>query len=147
MQTYDVPDTQVLAVIQAVGLPKPIEDVCPEPVEQEEPAPVKETKTLVQKNKAMKKRSPEKENLQVAATANKAMKKRSLEKENLQVAATAINYVAGDFNGIFSKFVREQKAQGVSHRDALKNWKESDVRSELLKGMSLSEKTKRRFVD
>lgn len=127
MQTYDVPDTQVLAVIQAVGLPKPIEDVCPEPVEQEEPAPVKETKTLVQKNKAMKKRSPE--------------------KENLQVAATAINYVAGDFNGIFSKFVREQKAQGVSHRDALKNWKESDVRSELLKGMSLSEKTKRRFVD
>ena len=114
-----------------MGLPKPIDDVCAEP-ESEQVEISKESKA-----------KPKTKN-----TNPKCPKKTSSKnKENQQVQATASKYVAGDFNEIFAKYVKEQKAQGVGHRDALKSWKESDVRSELLKGMPLSEQKKRKFID
>ena len=118
---------QVLEVIQKIGCPPPIKDVCPEP-EEEEVAPVKmKTEKAPVKKKA-------------AQNAKKS------ESNDASPGSAKGTYCAGKFRETYRKYVSGKVAEGLKLREAQRSWKESDVRSQLLSALPQSELKKRKFI-
>lgn len=53
----------------------------------------------------------------------------------------------GEFSKMMKTFVQGKRDEGFAYKDAMKEWKDSDLRKKLLINMPISEKKKRRFVD
>lgn len=53
----------------------------------------------------------------------------------------------GEFSNTMKTFVQGKRDEGFAYKDAMKEWKDSDLRKKLLINMPLSEKKKRRFVE
>lgn len=139
----------MLAILEKIACPKPIEKVPDEPTETTgDGHSAGATAPTKKKNKKGKKKSssevtPSSEKVaQVAAllAAKAAKGATSPPKPEGQTA-----YKPGHFQEEFHKFVQEKKSEGVSHRNALLMWKTSMVRERLLHGLPEGERKKRRF--
>ena len=141
--------------MEKIACPKPIEKVPDEPTEETgDVRSAGATAPTKKKNKKGKKKSSVGQSSEVTPSSEKVARVAAILAEKAKSTKGDTSppkpeghtaYKPGHFQEEFHKFVREKKAEGASHRDALLMWKSSMVRERLLHGLPEPQRKKRRF--